>query len=135
MSPVRLLPWVLHEAIEYVAGAFFILAPFLFGFQDERAFPVFVGVGVLILAIAILSRGPAAVVDVLPHPVHAALDYLLAFFLLLAPFVFQFNNATARKLSIFLGLAHLIVTLVTRFPQAETPSEPQPEAGTGKRLA
>ena len=123
MSPVRLLPWVVHEAIEYVAGVFFILAPFIFRFQDQPAFPVFIGVGVLILVVAILSKGPAGVVDVLPTMFHALFDYLLGFFLVLAPFIFAFRNQTALTISIFLGVAHLVITLVTRFPQTETETE------------
>jgi hypothetical protein len=125
VSPVRLLPWVLHEAIEYIAGVFFILAPFLFEFQQSSAFPVFIGVGVLILAVALLSKGPAGVLDLLPPAVHAGLDYLLAFFLLLAPFIFRFNQP-AVTISIFLGLAHLIITLITRFPDPE--ARPEAEA-------
>jgi hypothetical protein len=125
VSPVRLLPWVLHEAIEYVAGVFFILAPFLFEFQQSSAFPVFIGVGVLILAVALLSKGPAGVLDLLPTAVHAGLDYLLAFFLLLAPFIFRFSQP-AVTISIFLGLAHLIITLITRFPDPE--ARPEAEA-------
>ncbi|MDP9405701.1 MAG: hypothetical protein M3O86_03740 [Actinomycetota bacterium] len=50
MSAARLLPWPLHGTIEYVAGLSVIIAPFLFGFANERpAFPVFAGVGVVIL--------------------------------------------------------------------------------------
>jgi hypothetical protein len=123
VSPVRLLPWVLHEAIEYVAGIFFVLAPFLFEFQQTSAFPVFIGVGVLILAVALLSKGPAGVLDLLPPAVHAGLDYLLAFFLLLAPLIFRFNNQPAVTISIFLGVAHLIITLITRFPDPEAHPE------------
>ena len=119
MSAVRILPWVVHEAIEYAAGLFFVLAPFVLGFsEDPTAFPVFVGVGVVILAVAVLSRGPAGVVGVLPTQVHAALDYVLAFFLIVAPFVFGFNDLpVARNAAIFLGVAHLVVSLVTAFPR------------------
>lgn len=118
MSAVRVLPWVLHEAIEYIAGVFFVLAPFIFGFSEESAMPVFVGAGALILAVAVLSRGPAGIARILPTRVHAALDYVLAFFLLLAPFVFGFRDVgVALSISIFLGIAHLIITLVTKFPE------------------
>jgi len=120
VSPVRLLPWVVHEAIEYVAGVFFMLAPFIFGFQAEPAFPVFVGVGVVILAVALLSKGPAGVLGVIPPAAHATLDYLLGFFLVLAPFIFRFSaEKPALTISILLGVAHLVITLVTRFPQPD----------------
>lgn len=123
MSPVRLLPWFVHEAIEYVVGVFFVLAPFVFDFRDEPAFPVFIAVGVVVLAVALLSKGPAGVVDVLPPRVHAALDYLLGFFLILAPFLFGFDQVeTALQLSIFIGVAHIVVTLVTAFPLETEPA-------------
>ncbi len=119
MSAARLLPWPLHGIVEYVAGLFVILAPFLFGFADERpTFPVFIGVGVVILAVAVLTRSPAGVVDVLPPPLHAALDYLLALFLVVAPFLFGFDSLAARNCFIFLGVAHFVVTLITSFPSA-----------------
>ncbi len=131
VSPVRVLPWIVHEAIEYLAGMFFVLAPFVFGFPEGSALPVFVGVGVVILAVAILSKGPAAVLNVLPYPVHAALDYVLGFFLLLAPFVFGFSSiSSALTISVLLGLAHLMITLVTSFPTEQpvpaAPADPTP---------
>ncbi|MGH3924110.1 MAG: SPW repeat domain-containing protein [Pseudonocardiaceae bacterium] len=121
MSPVRLLPWVAHEAIEYLAGIFFVIAPLVFGFrQTDPASSVFVGVGVLILAVAILSKGPAGVLRIIPPVAHAAVDYLLGFFLVLAPFVFRFSMETpARTISILLGVTHLVITLVTRFPEPD----------------
>lgn len=124
MSAVRLIPWAIHEAIEYIAGVFFILAPFLFDFQDESAFPLFVGVGVVILAVALLTRGPAGVASVLPAHVHATIDYLLAFFLILSPFIFGFTDVEpALLIAIFLGVAHLVITLITRFPTGDRVSE------------
>lgn len=124
MSPLRLLPWILHEAIEYVAGVFFLLAPFIFGFRSSPAFPVFIGVGVVILVVAIISKGPAGVIDVLPHAVHATLDYVLGFFLVLAPFLFKFSaDSPALTISIFLGVAHLVITLLTRFPTEQPEAE------------
>lgn len=128
MSAARLLPWPVHEGIEYLAGFFLVLAPFVFGFRDEgSAFPVFVAVGVLVLVVALVSRGPAGVVDILPARVHAALDYILAIFLIVAPFLFGFTEVDeALTICIFLGLAHLVVSLLTAYPR-----ESAPEAVTG----
>ena len=124
MSAVRLLPWVVHHAIEYVAGLFFLVAAFIFGFQDEGAFPVFVAVGVVILAVAVLSRGSLGVVSVLPTGVHATLDYLVGVFLVLAPFLFGFTDVEpALTISVLIGVAHLVITLITRFPRSEKPAD------------
>jgi hypothetical protein len=123
MSAVRVLPWAIHEAIEYVAGVFLILAPFIFGFRDEPAFPVFVAVGIVVLAGVVLTGGRLGVVDVLPAPVHAALDYVIALFLVLAPFLFAFTDVDAALFSsLFLGVAHFIVSIVTAYPK-HSPAE------------
>ncbi len=118
MSAVRVLPWALHEAWEYLAGVFLILAPFLFAFRDEPPFPVFVAVGVVLLATAVLTGGRLGVVDVLPPQVHAALDYVVALFLILAPFLFAFTDIDAALFSsLFGGVAHFVVSVVTAYPQ------------------
>lgn len=127
MSAVRLLPWSVHEAIDYVAGIFLIVAPFLFGFRDEVAFPLFVAVGVLVLANVLLTSGPLGVTRVVPVALHAGVDYVLAFFLIVAPFMFGFADSDAPLLvSMFLGLALLVLALVTAFPprQAAGPASP-----------
>lgn len=117
MSAVRLLPWPVHEALEYLFGIFLILAPFVFGFRDTPAFPVLIAVGVVLLAVALLSEKPLGVVSVLPTQVHAALDYVLGFFLILAPFLFTFADTDAALFSsLFVGLAHLVQSLLTRYP-------------------
>jgi hypothetical protein len=118
MSAIRVMPWALHEAFEYLAGVFLILTPFIFGFRDETAFPVLVAVGVVMLAAAVLTGGRLGVVDVLPAQVHAALDYGIALFLIVAPFLFAFTDVDAALFSsLFLGVAHFIVSIVTAYPQ------------------
>ena len=125
MSAVRLLPWPVHHAVDYLAGLFFVLAPFVFGLQETVAFPVFIAVGVILLASALLTPGRLGVAEILPVRVHAVLDYVLAFFLILAPFVFSFGDLNvALSISIFAGVAILVMSLVTTYPLASrTPAE------------
>lgn len=125
MSVARLLPWPLHGGVEYLAGIFLVLAPFLFGFRDGDAFPVFMGVGVVILVIALLSPAPTGVFDLLPANAHAVLDYILAVFLLVAPFIFGFGD-TPELISILLGLAHLVISLLTRYPHVQETETTRP---------
>lgn len=118
MSAARLLPWPVHEIVDYLAGLFLVLSAFLFGFRDEPAFPVLLAVGVLLLAVAVLTGGRFGVVDVVPKPVHAALDYVVGFFLIGAPFLFGFVDIDeALYCSLFTGLALLVISLVTAYPQ------------------
>ena len=121
MSALRLLPWPAHQAIAYLTGIFLVLAPFVFGLLDTSALSVLLGAGVVLLATAVLSRGPLGIVDVLPYRAQAAIEYVLAFFLMVAPFLFGFRSQTAGLLtSVLVGLGLLIVFLVTRYP-ADTP--------------
>lgn len=115
-SALRLLPWPVHEGIEYVAGIFLIVAPFLLFEVGEPAFLIFIATGIVILAVAILSRGPAGVAKVLPTKVHAALDYLLAFALLVVPLLVLREETLALTILVLLGLTHFVVSLLTAFP-------------------
>lgn len=118
MSAIRVLPWPIHEALEYIAGVFLILAPFLFGFREETAFPVLVAVGIVLLAAAVLTGGRLGVVEVLPPQVHAALDYVVALFLIIAPFLFAFTDVDAALFSsLFLGVALFVMSVLTAYPQ------------------
>ena len=121
MSALRLLPWPAHEALSYLGGIFLVLAPLMFGLLDTPALPVLLGAGVVLLATAVLSRGPLGIVDVLPARAQAAVEYALAFFLMLAPFLFGFRDERAGLLvAVLVGLGLLIMSLITRYP-ADTP--------------
>lgn len=132
MSFTRLLPWPVHGTLEYLAGIFLILAPFIFGFRDDVAFPVFIGVGVVIVVLGLLSPEPTGVTDLLPASVHSGIDYILAVFLIITPLVLNFAT-TPETISILLGVAHLVVSLLTRYPtQAESTADrisPSGDAG------
>lgn len=136
MSAARLIPWVLHEFIEYIAGVFLIVAPFVF-FRDmlgeTAAFPLMVGVGVAVVAVQLFTPGKAGIAELLPIRVHATLDYLVAIFLILAPFLFGLTAdgepEAALLIPILLGVAHLVITLLTRFPLEEAAAPATAEAG------
>lgn len=144
MSAARLIPWVLHELVEYVAGVFLILAPFLFFLDvldETAAFPLFVGVGVALVAVQLFTRGKAGIAELLPVRVHATLDYLVAIFLIVSPFLFGLTAddqpPAALLIPILLGVGHLVITLLTRFP-LEAPAaaaDAAPASGSGSSAA
>lgn len=143
MSAARLIPWVLHELYEYVAGVFLILTPFLFFASelDTVALPVLVVAGVVVVALQLLSPGKASIAELLPVRAHATLDYLVAILLIVTPFVFGLNAQSqpdaALIVPILVGVVHLVVTLVTRFPlgaadeTAADASKSAPKGGPG----
>ncbi len=117
MSLIRLVPWIVHTAVEYAAGLLFLLAPFLFGFDSETAKWTSIALGVIVLFVAVVSRGRLSVTQSLPTSAHATLDYVLAVVLVLAPFILGFADDTAAvTFFVLLGVGHAALSLLTSFP-------------------
>ncbi len=114
------IPHSIHGIVEYVAGALFIAAPFVFGFDKGAAIAASIVVGVVILFAAATTAGPTSLIDSLPIPAHVVLDYILAAALIAAPFVLAFSDDTApTALFIVMGVAHFLVTIGTRFDRGQ----------------
>lgn len=111
----------IHGLIEYAAGVLFIAAPFIFGFTASGAVAASIVVGVLVIFIASITRGPTSLIDPLPVSVHFLLDFVLAALLIAIPFLFGFSDddPTATAFFIVLGLVHLLITVATRFERPE----------------
>ena len=116
------IPVSVHGLIEYVAGVAFVVAPFLIDYESDAATAVSIVVGLAILAIAAATDGPTSLVDAIPVSAHVVLDYVLAVLLVALPFLAGFSDETEpTAFFIALGVAHLLITIGTRFrPARET---------------
>jgi len=115
------LPAFVHGVIEYVAGALFIVAPFLLDFDASSATAASIVVGIVLLAFTATSRLPTGLVRSIPQGVHATVDLVVAVSLVALPFVLGFSDEGApTALFIALGVAHLLITIATRFPERAT---------------
>ena len=119
------IPRVVHGLFEYAVGVLLIAAPFLLGYDDlNMPLGVSIATGVIILVLASITQGPTGLVQQLPVSAHVTFDFLLAIFLIAAPFILGFGDeATPRNLFIALGVAHLLISIGTRYRDAA------PEAG------
>jgi hypothetical protein len=116
------IPAAVHGLIEYLAGALFIAAPFLFTFDEDAATAVAIVVGVLMLIIAACTALPTGLIKSIPVPAHVMLDYVLAILLIASPFLFGFSDdGTAAAFFIVVGVVHLLLTIATRFVREERP--------------
>ena len=121
------IPLSLHGLIEYAAGILFIVAPLLLDYDSGAATGVSVAIGVVILVVAATSAMPTAIVAKIPISAHVVLDYVLAAFLIAAPFILGFSDETEpTAFFVALGIAHLFITIGTRFIPARTDSTEQP---------
>ncbi len=116
------IPVLAHGLIEYAAGVLFIAAPFLLSFDSDSATAVSIIVGVVVLVVAAATDGPTSLVNQIPVSAHVALDYVLAVLLVALPFIAGFGDETApTAFFIVLGIAHLLITIGTRFRSGAAP--------------
>ena len=116
------VPAFVHGAIEYLAAALFIAAPFLFSFDDDTATAVSIVVGVVLLILTASTALPTGLIKSVPVQAHAMIDFLLAAVLIASPFLFGFSDdGTATAFFTILGVVHLLVTIATRFVSEERP--------------
>ena len=116
------IPLFVHGVIEYAAAVLFIAAPFLLSFDSGTATALSIVVGVVVLGLAAATDGPTSLVNQVPRSAHVALDYVLVVLLIALPFLAGFSDETApTALFIVVGVAHLMVTIGTRF-RAAAPS-------------
>ncbi len=111
------IPRFVHGAVEYVAAALLIAAPFLLSFTDVgSATAASIIIGVVVLFLAATTQGPTSLIDSVPVAAHVVFDYILAVVLIATPFVLGFSNeGTPTAFFIVLGVAHLLITIGTRF--------------------
>ena len=123
------IPLSLHGFIEYAAGVLFIIAPLLLDYDSGTATGVSVAVGVVILVVAATSAFPTGLIPRIPVSVHVTLDFVLAAFLIISPFIFSFSDeGEPTAFFVGLGIAHLLITIGTRFlPSRDhaAPAEPR----------
>ena len=117
------VPAYVHGIVEYAAAILFIAAPFIFDFTADAATAVSLVVGVLILIIAASTAWRTGLIQSIPVQAHVMLDYVLAIFLIAAPFILSFSDdGTAAAFFIVIGVIHLLLTIATRFVVDERPA-------------
>jgi hypothetical protein len=79
-----------------------------------------VGAGLLVLAV--VTDAPTGLVRSLPLDSHIVIDYVLALFLIGSPFLFGFtDDEPALAFFLVLGVAHLLVSVMTRYRKPPQP--------------
>ena len=118
------IPAYVHGIIEYLAAALLIAAPFLFDFNEDAATAVSVILGVVVLIVAASTSWRTGLIHSIPVQAHVILDYIVALFLIAAPFLLGFSDdGTAAAFFIVLGVVHLLLTIATRFVADERPAK------------
>ena len=120
------IPRFVHGFIEYAAGVLLIVSPFLLSFESGAAVAVAILAGLVVLFLAAATEGPTSLINYVPLAAHVVLDYVLAGVLIAAPFLFGFSDETTpTSFFLLLGIAHLLITIGTRFKPAREPAAPR----------
>lgn len=112
----------LHGLAEYLEAALLIAAPFLLGFDSDAARAVAIVLGVAVIVLTATTDAPAGLSRTVPVGLHVVFDLALAGLLIAAPFLFNFSDESSpTAFFIVLGVAHLLLTLATRFLPPRAP--------------
>jgi hypothetical protein len=110
------VPAFVHGLVEYAAGVLLIAAPFVFGFDSDTATGISIAAGVVALIVNASTAMSTGLVKSIPVQAHVMLDYVLAILLIASPLLFGFDDdGTATAFFLVLGIAHLLMTIATRF--------------------
>jgi hypothetical protein len=114
------IPLTVHGLLDYGAGLLLIVGTLLFHFDTDapKVLSVLIGAGVLV--IAVVTDSPTGVSKTLPLASHIVLDYVVALFVIVAPFLFGFtDDGPALAFFLLVGVAYLLMTVMTRFYKAD----------------
>ena len=117
MSLVKFLPAWFHAIADYAVGGLLIIAALLTTSAPSKAVATGVVVGIVVLAVSMLTKYPLGVVKVLPFTIHSAGDYLAAALLIIAPFALGFSGSSGGLGAFYViaGVAVLAVSLITNY--------------------
>ncbi len=102
--------------LDYVLGAVLVLAPFVLGFDDDTATTVCVVAGVAELFVGATTAWGPGLVKLISPAVHGVIDYVFTAALIVAPFVFGFDDdGTALAFFLGVGIGGLLLVAATRF--------------------
>lgn len=103
-----------HGVIDYASGLLLILAPYLFGFANGGAAQLVPQIlGVVAVAMALLTDYELGAVRLVPMPTHLVMDIAIGVLLALSPWLFGFAGFVFWP-HLILGIAEIGAGLTTR---------------------
>jgi hypothetical protein len=117
MSVVKFLPAWFHAIADYAVGIVLIVGALLTTSAPDDAVATGVVIGIVVLAVSVLTKYPLGIFKVLPFPVHSAGDYLAVALLIVSPFALGFDGSSGGLTAFYVvaGIAVLAVSLITNY--------------------
>lgn len=106
-----------HNVLDYLAALLLMSAPWLFNFSyDNVATTTIMVLGIITLIYSLVTNYPFSLVKLIPFRVHLILDFFAGIFLIVAPWIFMFNE-NIRWSYIVLGIVEMVVVLLSIPPK------------------
>ena len=115
-----LIPTRIHGMLDYATGLLLIVAPWLFGFADNRAamlVPLLMGIGVI--GYSLLTRYELGIVRLIPMPGHLLLDLGGGILLAASPWLFGFAGRIVWP-HLLVGVMEIGAALFTAYRPSAT---------------
>jgi hypothetical protein len=130
------IPLEAHAMVEPIIGLLFILAPFIFSFDDSSAKTLSIVIGVVILLSGMSTRWRLSLVKLIPLRVHFMTDVLIGIVCIVAPFVLGFSDETAPTVwFIVLGIGELGAAFGTAWHPADERAGARPRPARSEPLS
>ena len=119
-----------HAVIDYVYAASMMTAPWLLGFNKNKAATrISVGSGAAILGLSLMTRYPLGAVKLIPFPTHGIIECTGGIVNIAAPWLMGFaGNKRAKWLHVLSGLSTLAIVAMTDYQAAERASRRESRA-------
>jgi hypothetical protein len=124
-----MIPLKAHNVLDYIIGAFLIVAPWVFGFAEvaaARNVHLWLGAGLIVYSLA--TNYYYSLIRVIPLGVHMTLDTLAGIFLILSPALFGYRTLLtdgqyAEHIVLGIGAIGLVALTRPRTEASKTPAE------------
>ncbi len=120
------IPLDTHNILDYSAGIVLLLCSMLFSAPEVlSARNVFITLGLGLIGYSLITNYRFSVLKLLPLGLHMSLDVLSGLTLMVAPWVFAYNEIlTSSELILHFGLGLGVISLVVfTFPKSEAQSK------------
>ena len=130
------IPLEAHAMVEPIIGLLFILAPFIFSFDDSAAKTLSIVLGVVILLSGMSTRWRVSLVKLIPLRVHFMTDVLIGIVCIAAPFVLGFSDETeALVFFLVLGVGELGAAFMTAWEPGDYKAGARPRPSRSEPLS
>ncbi len=115
---MKILSPIIHGYLDFLTVIIFAVAPTVFGFDGLPAY-ISYALAAVHLLLTLVTNFPKGVIQLVPFSVHGAIEIVVAFTLIILPFILGFMP-TARNFFVGIGVVIFVVWLISNYKKTIT---------------